>query len=85
MKERPPLSKAELKKMFLKTLYETLYGSLDGYSHNIDYVVSTLISLHYDRELSEEEIELTYVAIQELKNQGLIVKDIYQEIEKEEG
>jgi uncharacterized protein (TIGR02391 family) len=78
MKERPTLSKAELKKMFLKVLYETLYGSMDEYSSNIDYIVSSLMNLHYEIELTDKEIELTYVAIQELKNQGILVKDSYQ-------
>lgn len=80
MKERPPLSKAELKKMFLKTLYEILCGKgkMSGYSHDINFIVSNLINENYDIELTVEEMEQIHVAIQELKNQGLIVKDITQ-------
>jgi len=78
MKERPPLSKTELKKMFLKVLDETLNGSLNEYSWNINLIVTTLINKYYDIELTHEEIDNTYVAIQELKNQGLIVRDSYQ-------
>jgi uncharacterized protein (TIGR02391 family) len=80
MKERPPLSKTELKKMFLKTLYEIMCGKgkLSGYSHEINFIVSDLINECYDVELTVEEMEQTHVAIQELKNQGLIVKDIVQ-------
>jgi uncharacterized protein (TIGR02391 family) len=80
MKERPPLSKAELKKMFLKTLYKVLCGEgeMSRYSHDINFIVSNLINMNYDIELTVDEMELTHVAIQELKNQGLIVKDIVQ-------
>jgi hypothetical protein len=83
LKERPPLSKTELKKMFLKTLYEILCGKgkMSAYSHNINFIVSDLINEHYDIELTVEEMEQTHVAIQELKNQGLIVKDITQSSE----
>ena len=78
MKDRPVLSKAELKKMFLRVLYECQYGKMNSHSFGIDSIVPHWINEYYKIELYPQEEELTHVAIQELKNSGLIAQDPYQ-------
>ena len=78
MKERPSPSKAELKKMFLRVLYEIQYGKMKGHSSGIDSIVPSWINKYYDIKMKKEEVQTTYEAIQELKTQGLIVHNSSQ-------
>lgn len=82
MQERLPFSKAELKKMFLRVLYETQYGKMKSYSHNIHGIIPHFMNEHYKIELKSEEEKLTYEAVQELKIKGLIVPDYTQRSEQ---
>lgn len=75
MKDRPILSKAELKKMFLRVLYECQYGKMKSYSFGVDSIVPHWINDYYKIELYPQEKEQIHVAIQELKNSGLIAQD----------
>jgi uncharacterized protein (TIGR02391 family) len=78
MSERPQLSKSELKKMFLRVLYECLYGKMQSHSHGIDSIVPSWMNEYFKIEMTAQEIQLTHEAIQELKNSGLIVQDSTQ-------
>jgi uncharacterized protein (TIGR02391 family) len=71
-------SKSQLKKMFLKVLYEVQYGKMKGHSRGIDSIVNSWMNKYYGIKMSREEIQLTMEAIQELKISGLIVKDATQ-------
>ena len=71
-------SKNQLKKMFLKVLYEIQYGKMKGHSHGIDSIVPTWMNKYFNISLTKEEIQLTMEAIQELKTSGLIAKDATQ-------
>jgi len=78
MSGRLPLSKPEIKIMFLKVLYEIQFGSMKSYSHGTDSIVPSWINQKYNIKMSPEEIQLAQEAIQELKMAGLIVKDATQ-------
>lgn len=78
MTERAPLTKPELKKMFLQILYQIQYGSMKGYSWGIDSIVPTWMNQHYNMTMSGQERQLTIEAVQELKTAGLIVNDATQ-------
>lgn len=78
MCQRVPLSKAELKRMFLKVLYQVQYGTMRGHSSGTDSIVPHWMNKFFNIELSKTEIQLTHEAIQELKTAGLIVKDSTQ-------
>jgi len=71
-------SKHELKKMFLRVLYECLYGKMKDHSSGIDSIVPSWMNKYFNIEMTQEEIQLTYEAIQELKNSGVIVQDSTQ-------
>lgn len=75
-------SKGELKRMFLKVLYEIESGKLKGRSSGIDSILPTWMNEYWKIKLTKEEIERTNEAIQELKTSGLIVKnpDQYDEV-----
>jgi len=75
MNERLPLSKPELKKMFLRVLFECLYGNMQSNSPGIDSIVPRWMNEYFRMEMYPEEIQLTHEAIQELKSSGLIVQD----------
>ena len=72
------LSKQELRKMFLRVLYECLHGSMKGHSWGIDSIIPSWINKYYNIELSKEEIQLTLEAVQELKSSGYLVRDASQ-------
>jgi hypothetical protein len=72
------LTKDKLKLMYLKTLYECQFGSMKGHSWGVDSIVTSWINKLYSIQLSPEEIQLTFEAIQEAKNSGLIGKDARQ-------
>lgn len=78
MRERTPFSKPELKKMFLRVLYECLYGKMKSYSHGTDSIVPAWMNEHFKIEMTPQEIQLAHEAIQELKNSGIIVQDSTQ-------
>lgn len=71
-------SKHELKKMFLRVLYECLYGKMKDHSHSIDSIVPSWMNEYFNIKMTKEEIQLTYEAIQELKNSGVIVRNSTQ-------
>ena len=75
MGERLPLSKPELKKMFLRVLSECLYGKMQSHSPGIDSIVPSWMNEYFRMKMYPIEIQLTYEAIQELKSSGLIVQD----------
>ncbi len=64
--------------MFLRVLYECLYGKMQSYSHGTDSIVPSWMNKHFNMEMTPEEIQLTHEAIQELKNSGIIVQDSTQ-------
>ena len=78
MGEKAPFSKTELKKMFLRVLYECLYGKLQGYNPGIDSIVPQWMNEYFKMDMTSQEIQLAHEAIQELKNSGLIVQDSTQ-------
>lgn len=78
MVERTPFSKSELKKMFLRVLYECLYGKMKSHSHGIDSIVPSWMNGYFNLKMTPQEIQLTHEAIQELKNSGIVVQDSTQ-------
>lgn len=68
-------SKQELKKMFLRVLRECLEGKLKNYNPHVSDIVKNWINEYYDISLSEEEMMLTYEAVEELQNDGYLMKD----------
>jgi uncharacterized protein (TIGR02391 family) len=68
-------SKSQLKRMFLRVLYEIECGKLKGYSHGIDSIVPSWMNQYWNIEMTPEDVKKTYEAIQDLKASGLIVKD----------
>ncbi len=78
MEQRKQLSKPELKKMFLRVMYECLYGKMKGHSNGVDSILPHWMNVYYKIDMTEEEIKLTYEAVQELRNSGLIVRDYTQ-------
>ena len=72
MCQRLPLSKPEIKIMFLKVLYETQYGSMKSYSRGTDSIVPSWINKKYNIKMSREEIQLAQEVIQELKMRARI-------------
>jgi uncharacterized protein (TIGR02391 family) len=78
MCQRLPLSKPEIKTMFLKVLYEIQYGGMKSYSRGTDSIVPSWINEKYNIKMSREEIQLAQEVIQELKTSGLIAKDSTQ-------
>ena len=68
-------SKNQLKRMFLKVLYEVQYGSMRGHSSGIDSIVPEWMNRYWNIKMTIEDIKTTNEAIQELKTSGLIVKD----------
>lgn len=47
MCERHHLSKSEIKKMFLRVLYEVQFGDMRGHSSGIDSIIPTWINKRY--------------------------------------
>jgi len=72
------LSKSQLKRMFLRVLYEIQYGKMKNYSHGIDNIVPQWMNEYWELKMTKEDIQRAYEAIQELKTSGLIVKDATQ-------
>ena len=64
--------------MFLQVLYEIQYGKMKSYSNGIDSIVPNWMNEYFKIKMKEENIQLTYEAIQELKTSGMIVKDATQ-------
>ena len=71
-------SKQELRKMFLRVLYECLHGTMKSHSWGVDSIVPSWINKHYKIKLTNAEIQSTHEAIQELKNSGYLVRDASQ-------
>lgn len=79
IRERTSLSKSELKKMFLRVLYECLYGKMKSHSRDINSIILSWMNEYFNIKITQQEIQLTHEAIQELKNSGIIVQDSTQE------
>jgi len=73
-----PRSKTELKKMFLKLLYEVHYGDARRYDWNARGLVNQWMNEYYSTTLSPGEKQLVWEAIQELSVAGLIAGDVTQ-------
>jgi hypothetical protein len=78
MSERLPLSKPELKKMFLRVMYEVLYGDMKGHSSGLDSIVPHWMNERFKIKMTKQEVQLTEEVIQELKNANVIVKNSAQ-------
>jgi len=61
--------------MFLRVLHECLEGKLRNHNPHLDDIVKAWINDYYALELSPQEIMLTYEAIEELRNDGYLMKD----------
>ena len=64
--------------MFLRVLYECLYGKMRSRSHGTDSIVPSWMNEYFSIEMAPQEVQLTHEAIQELKNSGIIVQDSTQ-------
>jgi uncharacterized protein (TIGR02391 family) len=69
------LSKNQLKRMYLKVLYECEYGTMKGCSWGTDSINPYWINEYWGVEMTDEDKKNVNEAIQELKIAGLIVKD----------
>jgi len=68
-------SKNELKRMFLRVLYEIQYGSLTGYSNSATSIISSWFRHYWNVELSEVERKVLREAVKEMQSDGLIQRD----------
>lgn len=73
-------SKNELKRMFLKVLYEIQYGSLTGCSNSVASIISSWFKRYWDVELSEAERKLLGEAVKEMEGDDLIEHDESQRL-----
>jgi hypothetical protein len=69
------LSKSQLKRMYLKMLYECEYGTMKGCSWGTDSIVPYWMNEYWGMQMTEEDKKKVYEAIQELKTAGLIMQD----------
>jgi uncharacterized protein (TIGR02391 family) len=68
--------------MYLRVLNEIQYGSMKGcYSWDINSIIKSWMNLYFKTTLSEEEKQLTFEAVQELKTSGLIARDSTQYVD----
>lgn len=74
-------SKNQLKRMFLRVLYEIQYGKMDRFSNDINTIIRAWMNEYFEVELTEEEIQYTFEVIPELKISGLIAQDASQDSE----
>jgi uncharacterized protein (TIGR02391 family) len=74
-REQMELSKNQLKRMFLRVLYDIECDKLKGYSSGIDSIVPSWMNQYWNMKMTQEDMKKTYEAIQELKTSGFIVKD----------
>lgn len=68
-------SKNELKRMFLRVLYEIQYGSLTGCSNNVTSIVTSWFKRYWNVDLSEAEQGLLRGGVNEMMSDGLIQHD----------
>lgn len=71
-------SKSELKKMFLRVLYECKYGRMQDHSWGVDSVVPAWINQYFKVSLTKDEIQLCLQGVEELRTSGFLVKDATQ-------
>jgi hypothetical protein len=69
------LSKIQLKRMFLRVLYECEYGTMKGCSWGIDSIIPYWMNEYWGMKMTEEDEKKAHEAIRELKTEGLIVQD----------
>ena len=75
MSQRQPLTKAELKKMILQVMYELQYGTMSNYASGMNSIIPYWINEHYNIKMSVEEKALGLETVQDLKDEGYVVKD----------
>jgi uncharacterized protein (TIGR02391 family) len=71
-------SKSELKKMFLRVLYECKYGKLQDHSWSVDSIVPAWMNQYFNISLTNDEKQLCLQAVEELRTGGFLVKDATQ-------
>src|SRR6266704_4196424 len=76
----PNYAKSELKRMYLRVLYECLYGggTMQGHSWGVDSIVPHWMNEKFEISLTDEQVQLTFQAIDELRRDGFLVKDATQ-------
>lgn len=72
------LTKNQLKRMFLRVLYEIEEGKMKFHNPNINAIIPGWINEYFSQKLNDEEIQLAYEAVQELRTSSLIVRDATQ-------
>ena len=75
MSQRQPLTKAELKQMILHVMYELQFGSMSNYASGMNSIIPYWINEHYNLKMSVEEKALALETVQDLKDDGYIIKD----------
>jgi len=68
-------SKNELKRMFLRVLYEIQYGGLTGCSNSVNGIISSWFKRYWDVGLSEAERKLLREGVKEMMSDGLVQRD----------
>jgi uncharacterized protein (TIGR02391 family) len=71
-------SKSELKKMFLRVLYECKYGTMQSYSWAVESIVPGWINRYFKISLTNDEKQICLQAVEELRTGGFLVKDATQ-------
>jgi uncharacterized protein (TIGR02391 family) len=77
MKRRTEYSKAKLKSMFLKVLYEIQYGDL-GWTWDIKGIIGATIDVYFGVSLTPDERERAYEGVEELRSSKFIIRDYDQ-------
>jgi len=68
-------SKSELKRMFLKVLYEIQYGSMQDRSNSLHSITSFWFKNYWKANLSLTEERLLMEAVRELQTEGYICRE----------
>jgi uncharacterized protein (TIGR02391 family) len=71
-------SKSQLKKMYLRVLYECKYGKLQSHGWSVGGILPYLINEYFKISLTKDEIQLGYQAVEELRADGYLVRDATQ-------
>jgi hypothetical protein len=68
-------SKSELKKMFLKVLYEIQYGSMQDRSNSLHSILSFWFRNYWKANLSMTEERLLMESVRELHTEGYVCRE----------
>jgi uncharacterized protein (TIGR02391 family) len=71
-------SKSQLKKMYLKVLYECKHGKMQGYSWGVDSIVPSWMNEYFNVSLSKDEIQRTIQGVEKLRADGYLMRDATQ-------